>query len=303
MRKLLAIAAAALVAAMGGCGPSAGAGRDSRDSLLVCTSIYPIYDFACKIAGDRAEVRPVMPLGAEPHDWEPTPSDIAALGSAEVFVYNGAGMEHWVDAVLEAVDTEAMLVVEASAEVPGLSAEDHGHDHGDADPHVWLSPQNAKLQMQAIQRAMSEADPQNTGYYKQNYEHWAQELDALDAQFRETLEPLPGKEIVVAHQAFGYLCREYGLTQVAVRGFSPDAEPDPAQMAQVITWAAGHGIKVIFFEQAASPRVAQAIAREIGAETAVLSPLESLSEEQLEAGADYFSVMRENLSALERALS
>jgi len=311
MVKIVLTAALAILAAgaLGGCNTQTPP-PPPDSGILVYASVYPMYDFAVKIGGDKATVAAMLPQGSEPHDWEPTPADIAALEKADVFIYNGAGLEDWVDTVLEAHSGADLVVVETSAAVELLSPEEDGHDHNgnsghshdSADPHVWLSPGNARKQMEAISHAFSQADPDNAGYYRENFQRYAAELDALDKEFRDTLDPLPRKEIVVAHQAFGYLCHDYGLTQVGVRGFSPDGEPDPGQMAQVISYAREHNIKVIFYEEAASAGVAEAIAGEIGGTTDILSPVELLTDGEQAAGDDYFSVMRRNLAALKRAL-
>lgn len=298
MRRIWVLLAAALLVCAAGCDAKRGLRPEAQDKLVVYASVYPMYDFAAKIAGGNAVVLQMTPDGAEPHDWEPTPADIAALEKADVFVHNGAGLEHWADAVLNALQNESLVAVDASAGVALLET------GGAADPHVWLSPANAALQMRAIRDALAGADPANADAYNQNYEYYAAELEALDAAFQSTLKRLPNNKIVVAHDAFGYLCDAYGLEQVAVRGFSPDSEPDPARMASVIDYIkkAG-GVRVIFYEAGASPAVADAIARETGARTMALSPLEYLTDEQRAGGADYFSVMRENLDALEQALS
>lgn len=313
MVKRILTAALAILAggAFWGCSAQTPDPAPVNGGILVYASVYPMYDFAVKIGGDKVTVAAMLPQGSEPHDWEPTPADIAALEKADVFIYNGAGLEEWVDTVLEAHKGTDLVVVEAAAAVDILSPEEDGHDHGGgnenhshsaADPHVWLSPGNACKQMEAICHAFAQADPDNAGYYQENFRRYAVELDALDKEFRDTLDPLPHKEIVVAHQAFGYLCHDYGLTQVGVRGFSPDGEPDPGQMAQVIDYAREHNIKVIFYEEAASAGVAEAIAKEIGGTTDILNPVELLTGEQQAAGDDYFSVMRQNLAALKRAL-
>lgn len=293
---------------LGGC--AGGQPQGGPDKLSVYTSVYPMYDFTQKIVGGRANVTSLVPDGAEPHDWEPTPKDIVALEQADVFVYNGAGLEYWVDTVLAGLDNEGLAAVETSAGLALTDAgaddghdHDHdGHEHG-TDPHVWLSPKNAKLQLRAICDAVKAADAENADYYEENYERYAAEFDALDAEYREAAKHLARREIVVSHAAFGYLCREYGLTQVALRGFQPDSEPDPATMAQISDYCRDNGVKAIFFEQAEGSASAEAIAREAGVATEVLSPIESLTDEQRAAGADYLSVMRDNLAAIERALT
>ena len=294
-----------------GCGtqPADTAAGDGR--LRVLTSFYPMYDFACKIGGDCIDVTNMVPSGTEPHDWEPSTNDLKNLEKADVFIYNGADMEPWADDLLVS-RSDKLHVVEASENVELRTTDgehEHAHEHegadhhhGDFDPHVWLDPENAKIEMEAIRDALCAADPENSTVFQSNYEKYAAELDALDAEFREKLAPLPNRTIVVAHEAFGYLCDAYGLTQVGIEGLSPDSEPDPGRMAEVIDFVREHSISTIFFEELVSPKVAEAIASETGAQAKMLSPLEGLSDEQAAAGADYFSVMHDNLAALMEAL-
>ncbi|WP_455559511.1 metal ABC transporter substrate-binding protein [Agathobaculum hominis] len=295
-----------------GCGtqPADTAADDGR--LRVLTSFYPMYDFACKIGGDCIDVTNMVPSGTEPHDWEPSTNDLKNLEKADVFIYNGADMEPWAEDLLVS-RSDTLRVVEASENVELRTTdgehehahehEDADHHHGDFDPHVWLDPENAKIEMEAIRDALCAADPENSTVFQSNYEKYAAELDALDAEFREKLAPLPNRTIVVAHEAFGYLCDAYGLTQVGIEGLSPDSEPDPGRMAEVIDFVREHSISTIFFEELVSPKVAEAIASETGAQAKMLSPLEGLSDEQAAAGADYFSVMHDNLAALMEALN
>lgn len=294
-----------------GCGtqPADTAAGDGR--LRVLTSFYPMYDFACKIGGDCIDVTNMVPSGTEPHDWEPSTNDLKNLEKADVFIYNGADMEPWADDLLVS-RSDTLHVVEASENVELRTTDgehEHAHEHegadhhhGDFDPHVWLDPENAKIEMEAIRDALCAADPENSTVFQSNYEKYAAELDALDAEFREKLAPLPNRTIVVAHEAFGYLCDAYGLTQVGIEGLSPDSEPDPGRMAEVIDFVREHSISTIFFEELVSPKVAEAIASETGAQAKMLSPLEGLSDEQAAAGSDYFSVMHDNLAALMEAL-
>lgn len=279
------------------------------ERLTVHASLYPMYDFSAKVGGDKALVVNMVPSGMEPHDWEPAALDIVGLENADIFVYSGAGMEHWVEDVLAALSNKSLILVEASAGIALIEGEhhhhdedDHGHDHGELDPHVWLDPMNAKAQMEAIKHAMVKADPANAAHYEANYEKYAAEFDALDAEFRAALDPLPNKEIVVSHQAFGYLCAAYGLTQESIEGLAPDSEPDPARMVEIIEFIKEYEVSTIFFEELASPKVAETIAKATGAVTDKLNPMEGLSGERIAAGADYFSVMRENLAALVKAL-
>ena len=227
-------------------------------------------------------------------------------------------MEHWADDVLASLETKRLVSAEASAGLtlrPGHShdeeehegaeehAEEEEHDRGQFDPHVWLSPVNAKKEMENIKNAYVKADPDNKDYYEDNYKTYAVRFDELDQEYKDTLSALPGKSIVVSHEAFGYLCDTYGLTQMGIAGLSPDTEPDPARMAEIIDFVKTNHVKVIFFEELVSPKVAETIAAETGARTRVLNPLEGLSDEELKNGADYFTVMEDNLKQLKRRLN
>lgn len=306
-RRIMALVALSFTIILTGC---AGKKEAAGDKLNVMTSFYPVYDFTLKVGGDKVNVKNMVPAGTEPHEWEPGTRDIASLEESNVFIYSGAGMEHWTEDVLKSLSNKNLIVVEASSgitlkegheEEDGHKEEDD-HDHGEFDPHVWLDPKNAKKEMENIKDGLVNADPENKDYYEANYKIYAEKFDQLDQSFQETLAPLPNKSIVVSHEAYGYLCSAYGLTQVGIEGLTPDSEPDPARMAEVIDYVRDNKVKTIFFEELVSPKVAEAIAKETGAKTAVLSPVEGLSDKELNAGEDYFSVMEKNLAALKEAL-
>ena len=283
-----------------------------RDKPVIYASFYPVYDFAKKAAGDFAEVRCFIPDGAEPHDWEPSPRDIAGLMGADLFLYAGMGFEHWVDSVLSGLGQDAPPAVETSLAIQALLAspddgrEHDGHhihdDHDHHDSHVWLSPRLAKLQFAAVCEALKEIDPKNAGSYDEALKKHLAEFDKLDDEFK-ALSLLPKKVIVVTHEAFGYLCRDYGLEQISIAGYSPEDEPGPARMAQVTRLARENGVTVVFYEELSSAKIARTVAAEIGAKTLPVSPLEGLTDEERENGDDYFSVMRKNHAALKEALS
>lgn len=289
--------------------------EESQGQLEVYTSFYPLYDFATKVGGDKVKVVNLVPAGVEPHDYEPSAKEVAALENADVFIYNGAGMESWTDKVLASLQNKDLKVVEASQNIDLLKGHAHEHEeegeHEEAeeehdengfDPHVWISIKNAKVEMENIKNALEEADPDHKDYYEANYIEYAKKFDALDEKYKETLTPFENRDIIVAHEAFAYLCKDYDLNQVGIEGISADSEPDPARMAEIVDFAKEHQMKVIFFEELVSPKVAKAIAKEVGAEAMVLNPLEGLTEEQISAGEDYLSVMEQNLEALTKAL-
>lgn len=304
--KIMSVFAVFSLLMLSGCTGKTGADQKAdveggEKKISVYTSFYAMYDFTKKIGGDKIELTNLVPAGTEPHDWEPTPTDIAKLENANVLVYNGAGMEGWLDKVLETLKNKDLIAVETSKDIKLLDNKDEDEDLK-YDPHVWLNPQNAKIQMEAIKNAFITADPANKDYYEKNYADNAKKLDELDNEFKSSLTNLPNKDIIVAHQAFGYICSAYGLNQVAIEGLNPDSEPSPAKMAEIAEFAKKHKVKYIFFEELISPKVAETIASEVGAETQVLNPLEGLEEEDIQAGKEYFSVMKENLEVLKKAL-
>ena len=318
--KLLALAGTLFatlgITALLGCQASAPASTDSAQApegqakVKVVASFYPMADFAQKIGGDHVEVKNLCPAGTEPHEWEPSPTDINSIEESQVFVYNGADMEGWVKDALESVDTQKTQVVEASDGIQ-LRTADHSHDadgdeeaeEGTHDPHVWLNPENAKAEAKNIMDALVAADPDNKADYEANYEKYAQEFDELDAEFSQKLAQTKGKTIVVSHEAFGYLCDRYGLTQMPITGMDAEGEPDAQAMAQIIDFVRQNDVKVIFSEDLVSPKVAEQIANETGASCEVLNPIEGLTDDQLAQGEDYFSVMRSNLDELVSALN
>ena len=196
-----------------------------------------MYDFAKKIGGDKVEVINLVPAGTEPHDWEPSTKDLIEMEKSDIFIYNGAGMEQWVDDVLESLDTEELTSVEASKGIKLLKDQDaHEHDHehnSENDPHVWLDPQNAKYEMNKIKKALIKVDAENKDYYEANYKRYAKECDKLDTLYKEETSKLTKKELVVAHEAFGYLCHAYGLEQMGIEGLSADDEPPKKQKVLV----------------------------------------------------------------------
>lgn len=303
MKKSVWVLSALLsVSLLTGCAGT-GSGQKSSDKLSVTASFYPLYDFAVKLGGDKADVTNLTPSGVEPHDWEPSSNDMITLENADILVYNGSGMESWTDSALSALNNKDLIVVEASKGLSDLTSANEEGSGTSADPHVWLDPECAKAEMKAILDAYIKADPENEAYYQANYDKYAAEFDQLDKEFSDTLSGLSQKNIVVAHEAFGYLCRAYGLTQMPIEGLSADSEPSSSRMSEIIDFVRENNVKVIFFEELVSPKVAEAIAKETGSRTAVLNPLEGITAEQQKAGEDYFSLMRQNLATLASSLA
>ena len=281
-----------------GCTDNQGGQKEfeNSDKISIVTTIYPVYDFTSHIAGDQAEIINLVPAGTEPHDFELSTGDMKLLEKADVFIYNGAGMEHFVDKTLEALSNEDLIVVEAAGKINMLESEEG------TDPHTWLSVENAMTEAETIKDALVKADAAHADYYEANYQEYRLQLEKLDEVYRSELTDLNTNVIVVVHEAFGYLCEAYGLQQEAVEGLNADSEPDSARMKEIIDFCKENKVKVIFFEELVSPKVAQTIADEVGARTAVLNPVEGLTAEQETRNLDYIGLMEENLSELKKAL-
>ncbi|MEI7024693.1 metal ABC transporter substrate-binding protein [Paenibacillus sp. y28] len=307
---LLVTAALALMSACGG-----NQAKMVEGKVNVITSFYPLYDFTNKIGGEHVNVVNLVPTGVEPHDWTPKSSDMKHLSAAQVFVYNGAGLEGWVGNFLGSLNkNSALQVVEASKGIDLIRAEEqeghgedsgHGHEHEELEfnPHVWLSPLQAKNMAENIKHALISADAAHKSDYEANFAQLSARLDALHNKFQNTLGKLPNKNIVVSHDAFAYLAKEYGLKQLPIMGLAPDAEPTAQSMKEIASFVRQNQVKAIFFEELVSDKVAKALAADTGVKTLlVLNPLEGLTEEQEKSGADYFTLMENNLQNLVKGL-
>lgn len=301
IKKLLSIALMVPMLFSVGCTNKTKESEDNSGKIKIYTSIYPLYDFATKVGGDKVSVTNLVPAGTEPHDYELSTSNMVNLEKADMLIYNGAGIENWADKVINTLGNKNLTIVKTSEGLDLHKVDEKssdGHDHGDIDPHTWLSIENAKKEMENIKDALVKKDPDNASYYENNYDTYEKKFDELEKKYENTLDPIQNKSIIVAHEAFGYLCDEFDIKQVGIEGLTPDSEPDPARMSEIIKFAKENKIKTIFFEELVSPKVAETIAKEVGAKTAVLNPLEGLSEEQIKNGDDYFSVMEDNLNAI-----
>lgn len=287
MKKILTIIF--ILSLLIGCSNSSGnnQNQDSSNKLKVYASIYPMYDFAKKICGDKADVYNMTSTGSEPHDFEITSKDMANLTKANLFIYNGGGMEHWVDTVKDSI--KELKYVETAFNI----------NNDGLDPHFWLSPIKAKKQMENIKNALIEIDSVNADYYNSNYNFYADRLDELDNHFKDVLSNMKSTNLVVTHPAFGHFCEEYSLNQVAIAR----DEADPKAMSDTIAFIKNNNVKAIFYEDFSSSKLVDSIAKETGVKILTLNPIESLSEEYINAREDYFSVMEENLISLTNGLN
>lgn len=280
--------------------PSCRAPAVASDKLAVVASFYPLAEAAMRVGGDRVQVTNLTAPGVEPHDLELTPDQLVAISTADVVLYLGGGFQPAVEDALgdaggATVDVSAglrTLPVPPGETTPNLSA----------DPHVWLDPTLFSQVVGRVRAALANADPADASTFASNARDDQQRLATLDEAFHAGLQTCARHVIVTTHAAFGYLALRYGLQQQAISGLSPDAEPTPERLVQLKDLVERDGITTIFTESLVSPKVADALASETGATTAVLNPLESLTPQELDRGGDYASVMEQNLATLRTAL-
>lgn len=266
--------------------------QSSFGALRVAASFYPLAEFTQRVGGDLVSVQNLTPAGSEPHDFDPSPRDIADLHTSNLFVYNGGGLEPWVERVLPDLRSTRMSIVNTIENISLLAR----------DPHIWLSPKLAQEQVRAIEQGLVAVDAPHTERYVANADAYVAQLEQLHADFQTGTAQCKRREIVTSHAAFAYLAREYGLTMVSIAGLSPDEEPSPARLAEISKFVKDHGITHIFFEALVSPALSETIADETGAKTLILHTLEGLTDEEITEGKSYISVQRENLAAIRTAL-
>jgi len=356
----LIIALSVSVALLAGCGKSDSYSQ-AEGKVNVVTSFYPLYFFAKEIGGEHAHVMNLIAAGVEPHEWTPKSRDLDAVSKAQLFLYNGAGLEGWVDGFLKGLGAGSqVLTVEASKGIELIQGNpEHGHEHGDeegadgehgheseegaedghghegeegaedhddehegaaggeahdgeeaghshsdldVDPHTWTSPRSALVMAANILDAFVQVDPANRAAYESNYSKLESKLRELDDKFTRELSGYERRDIVVSHQAFGYLARDYKLNQIAIMGLSPEAEPRAQDLLKIAKFVKENGIPYIFFEELVSEQLADTLAREAKVDTLVLNPLEGLTTEQEKTGENYFTLMERNLENLQKAL-
>ena len=263
---------------MAGCG---GAEPDGARGTRVVAAFYPLAFAAERIAGPGTEVTDATPPGAEPHDVELSARDVERIRSADLVLYLGGGFQPALERALDGADGRSVDLLE------GVELRDEG------DPHVWLDPLRYAAIVERIGLELDEEDRAAA---------LAAELQELHAEYEAGLGDCARRELVTSHAAFGYLADRYDLEQVALTGLSPEAEPSARELERVVEEVRASGATTVFSETLVSPRLAETVARETGARTAVLNPLEGLTREELDRGEDYFSVMRANLQALRAGL-
>lgn len=292
------------------------AGGEPEERVTVVATLFPQYDFARRIAGDRASVTLLPPPGMESHSYEPSPSDIVHIERARVFLYTGDGMEPWVKRLWAGLEKKKPLLVDVSHGVPLLSAaEEHSRDsahkrdenghHDESDPHIWTDPNNAIIMARNILAALVAVDPQNKDFYRENAKEYLAELVSLDHDIKAAVVSAKRREIIIGgRNAMRYFMKRYGITaHSAFESCSAEQEPSVRSMMRLREIMERKSFPAIYYEELQTPRVAQSLAEGSGAKLLLLHSAHNLSKEDFEAGSTYISLMRQNLENLKAGLN
>jgi zinc transport system substrate-binding protein len=259
-------------------GSSCQGASQPSDKIGVVVTILPQADFVENVGGEKVDVTVMVPPGADPHTYEPTPSQLVKVSKAKMYAKVGSGIEFelaWMDKIIE--QNKAMLVVDCSKGIQMMEMEEHHDDEDDSehhqgeDPHIWLSPKNAKLMVENICSGLAQVDPQNEAYYTRNRDEYLAKLDALDKDIQEGLSGLKNRRFIVLHPAWGYFARDYNLEQIPIE--IGGKEPSAKDVANLIQRAEEQNIKIIFASPEFNPRSAEVIAKEIGGRVVFIDPL------------------------------
>lgn len=268
---------------------------DRLGGLQVVTTSYPLFEFATNL-DSQIDVINLVPKGVEPHDYEPTPQDIVNITKADLLIYNGNGLEPWVDDFLLTKEGKKIRTLNISHELEQFENLDKN------DPHFWLDPLIAKQIVTIISKELSQISPTLSDTIQSNMTNYVAELGNLHNEYLLGLSNCKQNKIIVSHDAFEYLAKRYHFEVISISGVTPEEEPSPKRLAEIIELAKEEDIKYIFYESLVSPNLANMIASEVGAKTLVLNPIENLTEEEERQGANYLSIMRSNLVNLKLAM-
>lgn len=270
--------------------PLSSCQRETNGNVIY-TSFFAIQDLTKRIVKDKYEVRNLTPYGMEPHDYEPKAKEIIAMSDSKAIFFNGLSLEGYYDSLPQSMKEKTFLVSEniKTMKIDGIT-----------DPHIWLSLDNAMKEMENILLHMKSLDPLNASYYEKNYEESIQEFTSLQDEYKEKFANVEKPYLLVSHAAFGYLCHDYQLEQIYVSGLSPDEEPTPKALENIISKVRAYGVKTIFNEELYPDDVMSLISRETGCRMDVLRTLEGIEKEE-EGSVDYLSLMRENLKKIYEA--
>lgn len=270
------------------------------EKIPVSVTFNAMEEFVEAVGKDRVEVATIIPDGTEPHDFEPKAQDLAALSNAKIFVYNGFGMEAWVDDAIKSANNSSLITVEASkgAEPIQNTEEEEIEEHGQYDPHLWLSLKGAELEVKNIKEALVSADPSNKEFYETNCNDYVAQLEKLYTEYQGKFQSVKKKSFVTGHAAFGYLCREFGLEQNSVEDVFAEGEPSAQQMTELVKYCKENQVTTIFAEEMASPEVSKTLADEVGAKVETIYTIEGGEDDK-----SYLERMEDNLSKIYDSLA
>jgi len=280
--------------------------REQR--LKVVTTLFPLYDFARNVGREKADVVLLLPPGVEPHSFDPKPKDIITVNKADLFVYTGNFMEPWAADLIRGIRGRELVVVDSSVGATLLKETDEegqegGKSAGGIDPHIWLDLGNTQVMVDNILNGFIKTDPDNTTFYEKNAAEYKARLRRLDQGFREGLANCEaGLFVHGGHYAFSYLARRYHLTYVSAYGFSPNAEPSPRHLADMIETIRKNRVRHIFYEELIRPRVAEMIAKETGSKLLPLNGGHNVAKDQIKQGVTFISILEKDLQSLKEGL-
>ena len=297
-----------------GCTLQNNTSKNNGGKINIVTTVFPLYDFARNVAGDKANTDMLVTFGADVHSYEPTPRDIIKIIDSDLFINLGSSVDEWTDKVTEAADGKSLNTLSAmdsvdmkdEEAVEGME-EERGHSEHTPEPdeHIWTSPKNAELIVKSICSALEKADPSNAGYYKKNAENYIYELNRLDGDIRSAVEGAKRKTVVFADRfPMRYFADEYGLEYFAAfPGCSSESEPSAATISFLIEKVKSEHIPVVFFTETSDGKVADTICEASGAEKLLFHSCHNITKQQFDGKATYISLMKQNLKALQTALN
>jgi zinc/manganese transport system substrate-binding protein len=275
----------------------------AQDRLKVVATFSILADFVKNVGGERVDVRALVGSNGDAHVYQPTPADAKTLVDAKVVVVNGLGFEGWMERLIKASGTKAAMVTATKGVKPRKATDDHGHSHGDADPHAWQSVANAKLYVTNIRDGLSAADPAGERAYEANATAYLAKLDTLDAEVKAEIAKIPAdrRKIITTHDAFGYFADAYGVTFIAPQGVSTESEVSAKDVAKIITQIKKQKIPAVFLENVTDDRMLKRIGAESGARIGGTLYSDALTDGQGPAPT-YLDMMRHNVKQLSAAL-
>lgn len=273
--------------------------KNSGSKIRVVVTFNAVREFAYAIGKDKVDITTLVPAGTEPHDFEPKARDMENISDAKVFIYNGLGMENWTDRTLKAIDNKDLIVVDASKGSNPIKNYNRSEirEHGQYDPHLWLSLKGAKIESSNIKDALIKADPSNKDYYEKNFNEFSKELDLLYSKYSEKFKSVSNKDFVTGHAAFAYLCRDFGLNQKSIEDVFATGEPSTKQLKELTDYCKKNNIKTIFMEDMASPKVSETLAKEVNASVKKIYTIENREDNK-----NYIESMDSNLESIYNSL-